>query len=623
MIDLSREADLIAPLLVGGQRWHELQVVDTMSPGAKKAAIRLNALGSLFFFSKIVLGHMKMTPSFHREFICKELESERLKAVLEIPRAHYKSTIASVSAPMWWALPFTYEDELNMRALGYRDEWIKWMNLAHSSSTRTLISSEIIKNARKFSDEIAGHYESNALFRFLFAEIIPKRTDKWNQDSRVHNRIDGIYHGEGTFDFIGASGALQSRHYDRIIEDDLVGEKAIRSDLVMEKVIDWHRKLPGAFDSKSSTHVGDQLIIGNRWSNRDLNAWIRENEPSYRVLNHSAEGGCCAHHPLGVPIFPEEFSIEKLREIRSTEGSYHYSAQYLNNPVAPEAVRFKSSWLRYFKQDAAPVAPPSAPNQMKDGTYIANYQQLPVGTFFNPKIEADKAEARGASPARLREGIYHETQAGEIIDPIRASELDRVAILDPNHSALSGRSRHAIVVLGILNRPPEPRRIYLLDCWAGATTFEEMIERLIGTRPGSRGLAVKWKVHHVYLESEVAGQQGWKFYFKDRVSHMGVEATFTIRALKTDRSSGGKDKRILGMEPIYENGLFWIRRTGQEDFLTEYEQYPNGRTNDILDVIGYAPQTWGPGSRSTTRDFVKDELQRRQSMIQSIGSAGY
>ena len=81
-----------------------------------------------------------------------------------------------------------------------------------TTSTRTLIASEVIGNARKIGSMIAGHYESNAGFRFFFPEIIPKGTERrWNQDSIVHRRLDGVYHGEGTYDLIGAKGALQSR----------------------------------------------------------------------------------------------------------------------------------------------------------------------------------------------------------------------------------------------------------------------------------------------------------------------------------------------------------------------------------------------------------------------------
>lgn len=627
MIPLPQVAEEISPKVnPQHQKWIPIEITSAMSEAAKRASVRMNAFGSLFYFGKVVLNHSRFG-KFH-EYLCHQMERDSLRIALEVPRDHFKSTIASVSLPMWWALPFLDDDEELMRYLGYGDAWIRWMKRAHFSSTRTLIAFETLSNARKKGDEIAGHYASNSLFRFLFPEILPKKTDKWNQDSMTHNRVDGQFRGEGTYDFIGVKGALQSRHYDRQVLDDLVGEKAINSDLVMDATINWVKKLPGAFDSDPSDpkRMADQLFIGNRWSNRDLGTWLRKNVIGMQFETHDAEGGCCAIHPAGVPIFPEEYTVEKLAEIRSIFGSYNYAAQYRNNPIDPEAVRFKTSWLRYYALDVwqDKVRPENVDtNQMSDGAYVCNYNQVGGRNIYDQRVLEDRAEIAGAIPQRLRVGIRHEAQSGEVFEDIRAGQLERVAILDPNHSQESGRSRHAIVILGYLNIPKMPRRLYLLDCWAEACSFEKMISKLIGMQEGNLGLAFKWRVHHIYLESEVAGQQGWKYFFQDRVKAMGAAASFTIRPLKTDRTSNGKEKRILGMEPIYENGLFWVRRTGQEAFMQEYESYPNGATKDILDVIGYSPQTWTAGSRTGTRDMVRDELARRQQMIQSVGVAGY
>jgi hypothetical protein len=616
-------AETLAPKLAGAptHRWQTIILTPEMSTEAKQSASRLNAMGSLYWFGKVVLGHQRFSPNLHA-YMCSRLEQESLRLSLEMPRDHFKTSVASVCAPMWWALPFNEDDEEMMRILGYGDAWIRWMHRAHNSSTRTMIASETQLNARKIGVKIAGHYESNRFFRLLFPEILPRKIDRWNQDSMTHNRVNGQYHGEGTYDLIGVKGALQSRHYDRQVIDDAVGEKAIASDLVMEGTIGWIQKLPGAFDSDPTdpTRMADQLFIGNRWSNRDVGTWLRKHVVDMKFETHDAEGGCCALHPAGQPIFPEEFTMEKLAEIRSIFGSYFYAAQYRNNPTDPEAVRFKSSWLRHYSLN---------PFSGESNISIANSQQL--NDLPTPQEVIDrneKEELSGAIPQRLKIAIHHETQDGEAIEDIRAGMLERVAILDPNHSEERGRSRHAIVVLGMYFNPPAPRRIYLLDCWAGATSFDEMIARLIGMQAGTKfglGLALKWKVHHIYLESEVAGQQGWLRFFQDRVRNMGPAASFTVRPLKTDRTAGGKDKRIVGMEPFYENGMFWVPRIGEavNFFQQEYDQYPNGSTKDILDVIGYAPQTWGPGSQVNTRSMVSEELNRRKLMIQSMGVAGY
>jgi hypothetical protein len=599
------------------ESWRQIPITAELAPEIKRSAIRLNALGSLFYFSKVVLSHGRLSPALHG-YMCRELERDTLRLVMEIPRDHFKTTVASVSAPMWWALPFSPQDEDLMYEMGYSEAWIRWMKRAHYSSTRTLIASEVIGNARKIGAKIQGHYESNAGFRYLFPSILPKDTARWNQDSMQHNRLDGVYHGEGTYDFIGVKGALQSRHYDRIVEDDLVGEKAINSDLVMESTIEWHRKLPGAFDSDPQRpgSLGDQLVIGNRWSHRDLNSWIRKNESGYEFHTHSADGGCCDQHPPDRPIFPEEFTTEKLAIIRATEGAYNYACQFRNKPVAPEAVRFKESWLRKYTVDVWKEAEPQAG--------IVNWSQISaIKRAEMLGYPEESVEAQGATPKRLKVALKHEVYLGKAVPDIRAGDLDRVALMDPNHSGEHGRSRNAILIVGIYNRPPEPRRLYLLDCWAKASSHEEWIEKALCRTPGQRGLVVKWRCHYLYIESEVAGQQGWKYYIRERMKSMGNEGNFAVRPLKTDRSENGKHRRIIGMESIYENGFFWVPSLGGQQWKEEYEEYPNGSTLDLLDLTGYLPQTWQPGSHISTRDFMAEQLKRRESMLRFVGNAGY
>ncbi len=606
-------------------KWQEIPVHPTLSEAAKQSAIRLNSLGSGFYFSKIVLGHSRLS-GFHR-YCFSRFERMTLRMLFESPRDHFKTSCGSVTLPMWWALPFTPADEDYMLKLGYDDEWLRWMHRAHNPGTRTLIASETIGNARKIGTKIDGHYKSNSLFRWLFPEIIPKGTEKWNQDSMTHRRPAGCYHGEGTYDLIGVKGALQSRHYDRQVIDDPVGEKAINSDLVMETTIDWIRKLPGAFDSDPSRpgSLADQLFIGNCWSHRDVNYWLRKNVPYLEVESHSVDGGCCELHPLGTYIFPEEWNAEKCEEVRQIEGNYNYQCQYRNRPVDPESVLFKTSWLRHYTQTEW-VQP------LHDIT-IANQQQLIYENLREARRamrieQEDEAEAQGATPARLKMALHHETVGAEApMEDIRTGDLDRVAILDPNHSGDRSRCRNAIVVLGMYNRPNQPRRIYLLDVWAKASSHEEWIDAAISEKPGKRGLALKWRVHHLYIESQAAGQQGWYFVFKDRLaaifSKNRNEFIPTVRPLKTSRDANAKATRIRGMESIYENGFFWCRARGQELFLDEYEKYPNGDTIDILDLIGYAPQTWGIGSRAQARDFIYTEMQRRKKAVQQMGVAGY
>ncbi|KKK52564.1 hypothetical protein LCGC14_3103640, partial [marine sediment metagenome] len=285
--------------------------------------LRLNSLGSLYYFIKVALRRKRLTEYLHLP-ICLALEKRFLKDVWELPRDHFKSTICSEGRPMWLALPMTARDEDDFCKLGYPDEFIKWMRLVHNPDIRLLLVSENLTNAAKLGKRITWHFESNAMYRTLFPESLPDSSCVWSAYSlHVKRTLLGGGHGEGTFDFLGAGGALQSRHYMGVTQDDLVGRKAIESQTVMEKVIDYHKLLVGAFETEDKDHEEDELIVGNRWSYHDLNSYLQENETWFRFHNHSALGGCCKFHPPDTPIFPSEFSFNKLMKIKKRLGSYY------------------------------------------------------------------------------------------------------------------------------------------------------------------------------------------------------------------------------------------------------------------------------------------------------------
>jgi hypothetical protein len=538
-------------------KWQLIPIDQLPDIKSQIKAHRLNSLGSLYYFCKVVLRFHRLTNHLHKE-ICDGLEKSYIKDIYEIPRDHFKSTICSVGLPMWWSLPFTTDDEDLMYKLGYDAEWMIWMRRAHDQDSRTLIVSEVITNAVKLGSKISQQYENNDFFRGLFPEIIPDSSCVWNANTMTHKRLKGgTPQGEGTYDVIGVGGALQSRHYKRVVQDDLVGRAAANSDVVMADTINYHQLLVGAFDSDplNPGQSCDELIVGNRWSYRDLNSWVRENEPYFNIVNHSALGGCCAKHPSGQPIFPEEFTVGKLNEFHKRLGVYEYSCQYLNQPVPPGDSHFKKEWLRYY-----------------------SYSFL--------------------SPSDKRATILHEVQEGEVIKDGMPGNLSISLVCDPNHAGNSGRCRHAITVTGVQQ---SPLRVYLLDVWAESCGYEELISKLYQ-------LAEKFKLRKIWLET-VAAQKYLKFHldYRNKIEKRSLE----VKDLKSPNSPNAKAQRIEALEPLFSNKQFWVQRYGQEDFLVEYLSYPYGKTKDIMDTLGYAPQTWViQASNSEIASFVANNKAR-------------
>jgi hypothetical protein len=498
----------------------------------------LNALGSLYWFIKVALRRKRLTDALHWQ-VCRDLEREHLKDLYEMPRDHFKSTICTEGLPMWKALPFTSEDEDGFYLAGYPAEFVRWMRRIHNPDTRILLASENITNAAKLGSRIRGHFESNALYRVLFPETLPDSSCTWSAYSLHVKRTQGADpHGEGTFDFIGVGGALQSRHYPGgIIQDDLVGKNAIESAVTMESTIDYHQLLVGAFEDEDPNHEGDELVVGNRWSFHDLNSHIREHEPWFRVTSHSALGGCCGAHPLGQPIFPQEFSEEKLNRIKARQGTYKFSCQYLNRPVSPEDADFQEAWLRYYV------------------------------------LEEDNLG---------RKYVVHEVKNGLIIADAYVNNMAVGMMTDPNHSGQTGRARHAIVVVG----KHKNKNVYVLDTWAESCNHNKYLDTLYA-------IARKWKLRKCGFEN-IAAQKfavSWIEY-RNRYEQWPIRIIPLKGEVSLDDGTVTRNKqwRIRGViAPIAEAERLCVQRKFV-DFIGEYCEFPRGMFVDQLDAFAYVNQ---------------------------------
>ena len=544
-----------------------IPIIDNLNAKTARAIHRMNAHGSLYYFSVYVLGKTRfqratdLSKNLHYQ-MCKAVEKDGVQDVIEIPRDHYKSTIYSECFPMWRTLPFTAEDEDLFHQLGYSDLFIQWMKRAHRQDYRWLLISEVIKNAIKLGLRIANHYEGNPIFRDLFPEILPDTSCSWNKESYTHKRTPaGKGQGEGTYDFLGVGGALQSRHYDGMIQDDLFGRDALNSETLRKDTIEYHKLLVGAFDAdhNSGDRDNDELIVGNRWAYNDLNSYIRTNETYFNFTTHSALGGCCKLHPYGTPIFPEAFSIEKLERWKKRLGSYLFSCQFLNVPINPAEVKFSKKDLRYYE-------------------FVADNSGTTIGK-------------------KRRVLIRHHVHEGDVMPDVVPRTLRRYMILDPNHSGNEGRCRHAITVTGV---DDNPRRIYLLDVWAKSTGTDQLIGTMLS-------MAFAWKLQEIWMET-IAAQKYLKYHIDYMIMH-GLPRLFAgedqyeekiswckkivIKELKTPKTKNAKQMRIDGLGPIIERNELWVNSFGQNEFMEELETYPNGQLRDVLDTLGYGPQVWG------------------------------
>lgn len=289
-------------------------------------ALRERSRRDLYFFAKGVLGFDKLVPSVHMP-ICRLLENlANTRLLICLPRSWYKSTLVSIAYPIW-------------RVLSDPDLRIAIVQNSHSNAIKKLAV-------------IRGKFESCAVFRALFPELLPTKDCTWSNDSLQVPRK--TQNAEGTFEAAGTRTKLTSRHYDVIIEDDTVAPDLddlsdgviLPSREDVEQAIGWHRLAMPLLNSPGTSQI---IIVGTRWFERDLISWNIENEPRYlRYMRAVRETNGLADEE-GELTFPEQFGDTVLQDLANALGKYMYSCLYMNKPLRSGDMIFQPEWFKYYE----------------------------------------------------------------------------------------------------------------------------------------------------------------------------------------------------------------------------------------------------------------------------------
>jgi hypothetical protein len=300
-----------------------------------------------------VCGYDDITESLHGE-LCKFLALKGDRKQVTLPRSFVKTWICSIAYPQWITLVRKQEDEFPYYKAWEDKFWQLGPNM------RVLIASYVISNAEKMIGLIRKTYESNAAMQILFPEVIPINFNKtrWSNESACINRPDNFT--ESTFEAAGIGGASISRHYDLIIEDDLVyakkddlsGKELQPNQEDIDKAIGWHKLSHSLLVPGLHTRIYN---IGTRWAKHDLINYIWDNEKSYEIFHRGCvdmkelEGG--KHWMECKPTWSEAYGIEQLKKIYDAQGSWMFSTQYLTIPISPEECLFKREWIQEYISD--------------------------------------------------------------------------------------------------------------------------------------------------------------------------------------------------------------------------------------------------------------------------------
>lgn len=306
----------------------------------KPALVREFTLGlpdgfSLFYFTRVALKYDDLDVHVHGP-LCHFLEYPQYGRFRDatVPRSWFKTSVATVAKNIW--LPIK------------RDQNIK-----------ILIAMNTADNAEKRVNLIKNHWQTNTLLQQAFPELVPDfKHCRWSNSCAELRRTKRSE--EGTYEAIGSGGAVISRHYNHITEDDLVyarkddfsNTELAPSQEDIDKAIGWHKLVYSLFSNPQESTLDN---IGTRWAPHDLKDWIRRHEyAKYKFFKIDAEKKDAQGNFMGTdhPVWPRRFGTPALEDIKASQGPYMYATQYLNCPRDPSDIVFEPQWISWYSTDA-------------------------------------------------------------------------------------------------------------------------------------------------------------------------------------------------------------------------------------------------------------------------------
>ena len=478
--------------------------------------LRELAKTNLYFLAKAILNFHDVTKRTHWP-LCVFSESAARRKLILAPRGTFKSSICTVAYIV--------------------------QRIITDPDVRILLVSAAQENASKFLGLIQAQFTNNATFRYLFPELSPnlKAKDKWSQTAMTVPRPGNF--PEATVEAMGVGSTVVSRHYDEIVNDDLVDEKIAESPGDMARVLRWYQAEESLLVNPK---VGKIRTVGTRWSYGDVYGWMLAEEPGLDVFLAKA------HNPDGTPFFPERLDDAELDRLRKKQGSYMFSCLYDNTPQDLDAASLRRSWLRYHRIEGDMLLPESG-------------------------------------------------------GPIRLADCRRLMRVDPAISESSRAARTAIVVDAVA---PDGRK-FLLDVWAERCQPSDMFEAIFR-------LDDRWDVERVGVES-VAYQRAIKPFLEAEAQRR--TRWLNVVELRPDTRKS-KEARIRATQPYLERGEVSVAKE-HTLFLDEYEQFPFGKTVDVLDAWAYGPTMWEAPLDEPEDDTAVEEWAFASAMDGRSALTGY
>lgn len=232
-----------------------------------------------------------------------------------LPRGHFKSTIVSKGFPLW----------LLVRDPNLRIGIFNW-------------SENLVQG---FLREAKTHIEKNRVFNRYWPSFKPDKPEVWNNEAIQVSRT--LIDSTPSIQALSLQANTVGSHHDLHIYDDIVNAESVQTIDAIRKTHDRFIDLGAILNPPDGNpFVGCRRMIGTRWHWGDEYNRIMTDHPEdwFIQVRKAIENG----HP----ILPRKFTKKILEKKRREMGSWHFSAQYMNNPVDEENAPFPPKIVRRY-----------------------------------------------------------------------------------------------------------------------------------------------------------------------------------------------------------------------------------------------------------------------------------
>lgn len=194
--------------------------------------------------------------------------------------------------------------------------------------------------AKAFLRQIKREFELNQNLKHTFPDILfqnpSKEAIKWSEDDgivvkRSQNPKESTVEAWGVVD-----GQPTGKHFSLLVYDDVVTKESVSSPEQIAKTTDSL-----ALSYNLGAHGGRRRFIGTRYHFADTYKVLMERGTVTPRIHAATHDGSMD----GRPVFLTE---KQLFEKRRDMGSFVYSCQMLQNPVADSSQGFSREWIRQF-----------------------------------------------------------------------------------------------------------------------------------------------------------------------------------------------------------------------------------------------------------------------------------